>query len=129
VGLVRQAGDPEETVREWATAALEGMGAPAVEDQAALVAELASAQPDVAYWAATLLGRLGDEAAPSVDALAKATAEHPLPEVRQRAVWALGRIGPAAGNARPVLEQAAQSSEPRLARLAQRALTQIGATS
>lgn len=126
IGLLRNVGDSDETVREWSVAALEGLGTPSVDDLDALIDQIDAEQPDVGYWAATLLGRLEADAAPAVDALARAAAGHPESQVRQRAVWALGKIGPAAGNAVPVLKQAAQSSEPRLARLAEQALTQIG---
>src|SRR5690242_18748726 len=64
VALVEScAGDDE--VREWATSALEGMGPPLAADVNQLKQLLKSPNLDVAYWAATLLGRLRSQAAPA----------------------------------------------------------------
>ncbi len=60
-----------------------------------------------------------------VTVLATAVASHRFNSVRQRAAWALGRIGPVASAALQSLETAAASNDARLARLAQRAMTQI----
>jgi HEAT repeat protein len=79
----------------------------------------------VAYWAITLLGRAGDNAAPAVAALADILCSSAEPPVRERAAWALGKIGPTAQAARPALDEAAASDEPRLRRLAEKALEAI----
>jgi HEAT repeat protein len=113
--------DDEET-RESCVAALEDLGPPPVGDLQKLTALLAHRSPDVAYWAATLLGRLQSEAGPAVDPLARALSEHAEMAVRQRAAWALGQMGPAAAGARGAIEQAAASDDSRLARLARKAL-------
>lgn len=128
LGLLRNVADADESVVEWSTAALEGLGAPAIEEVDELAGQVNAPNADVAYWAATLLGRLGAEAKPAVEALAEALQGHPQPQVRERAAWALGRLGPAAAAARPALEQAARTGGPRLARLAQRALENISKT-
>jgi hypothetical protein len=125
LALVRACGDEAEEVREWAVAALEELGPPPATDVPALTALLDDASADVAYWTATLLGRLAAEAAPAVSALATALASSPYPAVRQRAAWALGAIGPAASKARLALNQAAASDDPRLADLAQAAISRI----
>ncbi len=65
VPLARACGDQEETVREWAVAALEELGAPPVADLAVRASLLADQSVDVGYWAATLLRRLGEDAAPA----------------------------------------------------------------
>jgi HEAT repeat protein len=122
MALVRACGDEAEDVRQWATAALEEMGPPETCDVDRLVALLEDDSPDVAYWAATLLGRLKGDAAPAVDALAHAVAAAPHLSVRQRSAWALGEIGPAAAAALPVLQAAATDPDPRLARLARTAI-------
>jgi HEAT repeat protein len=123
VSLVRSCGDSDEEVRQWAAAALEEMGAPSAGDVPA-IAELAVAtDADTAYWAATLLGRLGPPAVESVPVLVQVLESDAAPSVRQRAAWALGKIGSAA--AVPALQQAADSADPRLARLAQRACESI----
>ncbi len=84
---------------------------------------------DVAYWAATLLGRLGadkaDACAGAVKPLADALQSHPAPAVQERAAWALGQIGPRPPSAKPALEAAANSSSPRLSRLAKESLEKI----
>jgi HEAT repeat protein len=125
IPLVRATADDDEQVREWATAALEELGPPAIDDLEALSALLPEDQADVGYWAATLLGRLREQAAPAVLALITALVDSPHPQVRQRAAWALGRIGPQAKSAINRLEQAARSKDSRLAKLAERAIVQI----
>ena len=126
VALVRAAGDRDELVREYVVAALEELGPPTKEDVTALAELLASDEADVAYWAATLLGRLETAGESAAAMLAAALVpERPL-EVRQRAAWALGKIGPAARDtADEALRQAAASGEARLSRLASAALQQI----
>ncbi len=123
VELVRACGDDEE-VRQWAVAALEEMGAPPESAIAALTELVADQDPTIAYWAITLLGRSGDRATGSQDALAKALGRQSDPAVAERAAWAFARIKPTADSACAALEQAAQSEEPRLARLAKDALGQ-----
>ena len=126
VSLVRASGDPVEQVREWAVAALEELGPPHATDVESLASLLDHPTPDVGYWAATLLGRLGAKAASATPQLAAAVqggADLPL---RQRAAWAVGKIGSAAAAAGPALRQAASDADPRLARLARKALEQIG---
>ena len=58
VALVEAMGDPDDHVKNWVNAALEGLGPPSAEDLQPLVRLLTHESPDVAYWAATLLGRL-----------------------------------------------------------------------
>lgn len=125
LALVRACADPAEEVREPATGALESLGPPASSDMRGLMEMLGDANADVAYWAATLLGRLGGDAVDAVPELVKLlTKDGPLPG-RERAAWALGQIGPAARDAVAALEAAAKLPSPRLARLAQESLDQI----
>jgi HEAT repeat protein len=123
--LVMAAGDDDERVRDWAAAALEELGPPSTADVQSLENALADEHADRAYWAATLLGRLEGKAADSVGSLEKALTEHSVSQVRQRAAWALGKIGPEAGSAIAALQEAATSEDARLARLASRAIEQI----
>ena len=126
VPLARAAGDASESVREWAVAALEGVGPPAAEDLTALrQLMLQDATDDAAYWAVTLAGRLGVDASAAVPELIRLLGAADPVAVRQRAAWALGRIGPAAAEAESALRQASDSDDPRLARLASAALEQI----
>ena len=119
--LVQACAEDDESLREWVVSALEQLGAPADTDLPALV-KLLDADELSAYWAATLLGRLHERAAPAVAPLTKCVAASPHPSVRQRAIWALGQIGSAARSAAEVLQQAAASSDPRTARLAREAI-------
>lgn len=125
MALVRACGDTEEEVRNWASAALEELGPPRLADLAALAHLLADDHEEVSYWAATLLGRLEAEAAAAVPDLVHVLEQSASLAVRQRAAWALGRIGPAARAATPALKEASTSNNPRLARLAARALVAI----
>lgn len=125
VPLVEACGAQQEALREAAVAALESLGSPPAGDVVPLARLLVRRELDVAYWAATLLGRLQEDAAPAVAALAQALALHPELAVRERAAWALGKIGPAAAPAREALESAAASAQPRLANLACEALKAI----
>jgi HEAT repeats len=125
VSLVEALGDSDESVREWANAALESLGPPDVKDVAALARLVANPQLDIAYWGATLLGRLGGNASSAVAALNVAVQSHPEIAVKQRAAWALGEIGPGAAAALAALKDAAKDSDPRLARLAREAIEKI----
>jgi HEAT repeat protein len=126
VSLARCVGDDDEEFREWVVAALEELGPPSASDLAALVKLLTQETPDVAYWAATLIGRLDERAVAAVSALCAALEEGRPVIVRERAVWALGRIGRLAGEtAITALNKAADVSQPRISRLARRALDRI----
>jgi HEAT repeat protein len=119
--LVAATGD-EESVSRWAVAALEELGPPAA-DAAAQLIELAKSDVQlVAYWAITLLGRLGTEAAGAEAVLITALGTSPHSAVRERAAWALGRLGPLSNAAAESLRQASHAASPRLARLAAQAL-------
>ncbi len=124
--LVEASGAPSEAVREAAVGALEGMGPPDLELLDRLTSLLTDEKAEVAYWAATLIGRLGADAAAAVPALTAALQNSPHQNVRQRAAWALGAIGPGAAPATDALRAAVSGDDPRLARLAQGALAVIG---
>lgn len=124
VELVRACGSDEAT-REWATAALEEMGAPPATMAEPLVSLLKSECPDVAYWAATLLGRLESEAATAGDVLASVISSETDLFVRERAVWAVQKIGCSSSAIKQALNAAQNSGHPRLSRLANEALGEI----
>lgn len=121
VALVRGVADPE--CATWCVAALEELGPPQQGDLKKLTEMLASEAPDQAYWAATLVGRAGGSAAAAAEALAHYAQHHSLLAARERACWALGRVGVA--SVRPVLEALTRAPEPRLARLAADSLKQL----
>ena len=123
--LVRACGDVDEHVREHAVAALEDLGPPPADVIRQLIDLVAHSDPLVAYWATTLLGRAGEDAASAVPALAACLSSSADLAVKQRAAWALGKLGPAAASAREALGRAASDTDPRLARLATEALAAI----
>lgn len=125
--LVAACEDPDESVRVLVSGVLEDLGPPPEGQLAQLVPLVHHEHADVAYWAVTLIGRLGHRSASAVPALVKTLAEHSAISVRQRAAWALSQIGPTAAAARDPLEAAARSDDPRLARLARAALDQLTA--
>ena len=116
--LVVACGDDDDGVREWAAAALEDLGPPPADQIAELIPLAAAKHPLVAYWAVTLLGRGGEAASSAAPALEACLAPGTALEVRQRACWALGKLGPAAASARGALAAAASDTDPRLSRLA-----------
>lgn len=117
--------DDEVTIREAAVSALESLGPPPASQVPELIARLRDPSGDVIYWAATLLGRLQDDASEAVPALATCLESKAAIAARERAAWALGQIGPAAAPARGALERAAAGDAVRLARLAKGALERI----
>ncbi len=124
--LVKACGDVDHEVREWSVSALESLGVPPCDNLKELSLLLSDDNGDVVFWAATLIGRLGTAAAPATAALTEVlNASSHLP-ARERAVWALGKIGSAASMAIPSLEQAAKSPHVRLARLANELLISSG---
>jgi HEAT repeat protein len=124
VTLVKATGNETESVRESAVAVLEKLGAPHADDLEQLAGLLSNTQDDIAYWAATLIGRCGPTALAASQSLSQALA-HPSTTVQQQAAWALGQLGSSARCALPALTEAATSSDPRLARLAQQAAEKI----
>ena len=124
--LVHAAADEVEEVREHAVAALEELGPPPLSQLGEMTGLLSHDSADVNYWAATLLGRLGPDAAPSAETLARVVVGTASAAVRQRAAWALGEIGPGVAAAIPALKTAAGDPDPRLARLAAEAIQKIG---
>jgi HEAT repeat protein len=125
ISLALSLADPSESVVEWSAAALEGIGSPDPCQLRELIGLLKHDSPEVGYWAATLIGRLEEQGAPAAESLANALSGDTATNVKQRAAWALGKIGPAAEPALPALRTAAATHDPRLARLAKRAIEQI----
>ena len=125
--LVRACGDDEQ-VSQWANACLESIGAPPQESFDELVGLITDTSELVAYWAVTLLGRLGPQASASVNDLADIVTTAAHPSVQQRAVWALGQIGRSSESVTSALRQAREASDPRLARLAEEALASVSPT-
>ena len=125
VPLVECCESEDDELREWVVAALEELGPPNSSDVPALTRILEANCELSGYWASTLLGRLQDQAADGVEALAHAIDHSPYKSVCQRSAWALGEIGAAAESATATLQRASASSDPRLARLAKQSLVQV----
>ena len=125
VALVETCALDADEAFEWAVAALEELGPPLAQDVPKLAALAGHESQNVAYWAATLLGRAKQDAGTAVDALARTLDSHAEPAVQQRAAWALGEIGVASAAARSALEKAAAATDRRLATLAAEALKRL----
>jgi HEAT repeat protein len=125
VALVSTLRTSDPATREWLATALETLGPPASTQIGELTKLAGDPSLDAAYWAITLLGRAGSDAASAVGALVNILRDSEESALRERAAWALGNIGPAAASAVPSLREAAAGSEPRLARLAHQALGEI----
>jgi hypothetical protein len=125
VALVEACALDADEAFDWAVAALEELGPPLAEDLPKLAQLAGHASQNVAYWAATLLGRARQDAAGAVDALARTLDTHADLAVRQRAAWALGEIGVASAAVRSALEKAAAGADRRLATLAGEALARL----
>lgn len=117
VELVQACGD-DESVSQFAVAALEDMGPPAADSRKPLSNLLTSPDANVGYWAATLIGRLEDAGKDCQDDLAALLASSAADAVRERAAWALGQVGADSEQAIAALKQAAESGAARLQRLA-----------
>src|SRR5262245_50743003 len=95
--------DPDEQVREAIVGWFEDCGRPNPEEAAQMISFLFSPTDDVVYWAITLLGRFGPDAKRGVGPLIMNLGESKAIAIREKAAWALGRIGPAAAEARSAL--------------------------
>lgn len=124
LGLLVACEDEDPTVCEQAISALESLGPPALADLPQILPLTQSSATDVAYWAITLLGRLEAQAKAAVEPLTGCLAPQRPLAVRQRAAWALGRIGYAPAATLTALQQASQDPDPRLSRLALQAMQQ-----
>ena len=123
--LVAHAGDDDRTVAEYCVAALEELGPPALSQLDSLARLAEAKNSEVAYWAVTLLGRAGELAGAHAATLGSVVAGDAAPAVRERAAWALGRLGAMAAPARADLEAAAEGDLPSLARTASKSLAKI----
>ena len=119
--LLQSCGDESEEVVQWAESALEEIQ-PSLSSLAEISKLVSSSEEQVAYWSCTLLGRLGAAAEDAADPLAKVLGSNAPLAVRERAAWALGKIGSGAPAAVEALKAAAEDGESRLGRLAAKAL-------
>jgi hypothetical protein len=125
VDLVKAIGDTDRQVMEYAVATLEELGEPSPLHLARLAKLIADENPDVQYWAVTLIGRAGPAASEYSTQLASVVASEAQPQVRERAAWAITRIGPAAAPVRRLLEPFRDAEPSSLARAVRKALEAI----
>lgn len=123
---IRLAGSSHDEVRMWAAEALESSIQPKREEVLQLIQLLEqAADGEICYWAATMLGRLGQESAVATAALANCLQHSMYLPARERAAWALGQIGAEAASAITTLDDARQTAPPRLSQLAAEAIAAI----
>lgn len=126
VALANATGDQDDSIAMLAAEALEMLGPPPTAVLPELIAILDSCvDGEVAYWTVTLIGRLGPGGAAATEALTRTLTASPYLPVRERAAWALARIGTAAASAAAALRSAADGGPPRLTRLATQALESV----
>ncbi|QDT04409.1 hypothetical protein K227x_28000 [Rubripirellula lacrimiformis] len=128
---IRLAESRSDDVRQWAAEALENSITPTLEDVDELAEMLFSAEGgEIAYWSATMLGRLGESlgsnSKTAVAALEFCVGDSMYLPARERAVWALTQIGPPAASAALTLRRTAEDAPPRLQRLVEKALLMLG---
>ncbi|TWU45059.1 hypothetical protein Q31b_02300 [Novipirellula aureliae] len=124
VELVVSCADADESVRNWSVAALEGLGTPSIESIGSLCELAKDSNPMVAYWAITLLGRIGAKASNCQDVLARVLTQTAEVSVQQRAVWAIGKMGSLQPTTIKSLAWASESNDPKVSGTAQRILQQ-----
>jgi hypothetical protein len=130
IDIVVLSGSDDDDVRMWASEALESAVQPDPSELLRLIHLLESTRDsEICYWAATMLGRLGREAAASARVLDRCVRKSMYLPARERAVWALSQIGPAAEIAIPTLTEAAQTGPARLQRLATETLRRVNEAS
>jgi HEAT repeat protein len=115
----------EESVSQWAVAALESLGPPPEDSISALEKLATSEHALVAYWAITLLGRCGETAQASQQMLTSILNESNEISVRQRAAWCLGEIQADSKESIEALAKATKATDPRLARIASKSLASV----
>jgi hypothetical protein len=118
--------DPDEQTRHWACESLDRVLKPEIDELPGLIETLrGTTDGEVEYWTATMIGRLGPDAASATAVLATVLLDSSCLAARERAAWALSQIGPAARSAVNSLRQIGNDDPPRLRRLAESALAVV----
>ena len=126
--VIRLAGSRDDSVRAAAAQALESSLQPSLVEVPALIALLADrSDGEISYWAATMLGRLGQAAVDAAPALCDCVTSSSFLPARERAVLALHSIGTAAGDSVPALQAVSEVAPARLQHLCREAIGKIGA--
>lgn len=126
LAIVPMAGSRDDDVRMWASEVLESSIKPHAGEVDDLI-ELMDKNDDgeVCYWAATMLGRLGEASVAAVPTLVSCMNKSMYLPARERAVWALAQVGAQAVDAISALRKVSETSPPRLQRLASEAINRI----
>ena len=118
--------DPDEQTRHWACELLDRVLKPEIGELPHLIETLrATSDGEIEYWTATMIGRLGPDAASATAALATVLLDSSCLAARERAAWAISQIGPGARAAVNSLRQIGNDDPPRLRRLAESALAVV----
>jgi HEAT repeat protein len=122
--------EPEPNIKIWAHMAVMSVkGGPPEKERLEYIAHmLTNSEMVVRMAAAQALGTAGKDSKFAIPLLLKAATDHE-PMVGAWSIWALGRIGPAAGEALPMLETVkADTNQPEILRnLAKDAIDMISA--
>lgn len=113
-----------EAISSWAVDALEQLGTPPSSAIESLVSMAQWENPLTVYWAVTLLGRVGPDAAVHQRVLVTLLQHSEDLAVQEKAAWSLGRMQAKSLEATEALQQVAQSPETRLSRIAAKSLQQ-----
>ena len=113
-----------EAVSEWAVAALEQVGSPPSSAIESLVSMTQFENPLTVYWAVTLLGRAGPDATVHQKVLITLLQHSEHLAIQEKAAWSLGRMRAKSLEATQALQQASQSPNKRLSRVATKSLQQ-----
>jgi HEAT repeat protein len=122
VDLIALLGQSDEEVRAWVSDVLQTVEQAPPEIAQALVGFCESKHPPVAAWACKLIATLGPAATPLQHAIVKVLDQHAELTVRQQAAQSLSQVPGLSEATIAALKRAAESSDPRLRRLATQTL-------
>ncbi len=114
--------DDDEELRAWASDALQTIQTTPHEMAATIAEQCANANAGIAAWACKLLTKTGSRASEFQAAIAACLRNHSELHARQQAAQALSEISGLSPASITALEEATQSNDPRLKRLATQAL-------
>lgn len=124
--------DPQEETVGYAVEALENCGAPTLSHWQPLAGALKSSHPLIAYWGATLIGRMLEIQKGSLPTESIRAIESELCQqlskasdlaAKERIVWAIGKLPAMERSTQQMLESLLPAASPRLKRLVEEALS------
>jgi hypothetical protein len=117
--------NPDEETRAWAADCLQEVET-IDRAKADEIFPLCQHQAEfVVYWTVTMLGKSGD-VSPYENQITNILKSHPTIVVRQAAAMALAHLNAASQETKSALKEAATSTDPRLKRLAEQTLSELG---